>query len=590
MLASAFTQFSRPAAKIKVTVNGRSLEANKGETILQLADRNHIPIPRLCYHPCLALQGSCGMCVVQCKDAKGKETLSNACVTKVSNGMTVETCSQRVSQSVHDKLQGLLDVHDERCSTCVANNRCEFKNMVFSHGVVNTKRCPPIPDSIDESCHSVRIDPSKCVLCGRCVRACKNIAGQKVLKVAAKGKRQCIQTTTGAKLNDTSCVKCGQCTLYCPVGAITEKAEENVLLQAMKDRKKKLYVCQVHPAAKVAISEALGLDAGTISTGKLVGALKNLGFDLVFDTAFACDLHAMQSAEELIEHLNNQKDGVLFTSTCPSFINYVEQSRADLIPQISKLKSPVAILSGLIKHTLPKQMQLQAEDIYSVCVTPCTATKDEVNKASLNVNGVKETDVCLTIRELVEMLKLVGINFADIPDEGQFDNVYGFGSGGGQMYGTSGGVMEATLRVAYGILNGKKMPKPVIQQIRGMQAQKVAEVDLGTKKVKVAVVQGLANAMKLLDKIKKKDKAVKDVRFVEVLSCPGGCVCGGGTPKPRTKEALEERTKAIYELDAKAKIRCPCENTLVKDTVKELKDLGNVHEILRTTYSRRSGV
>ena len=589
MLSSASSQFSRSAAKITVTINGRALEAKKGETIIQLADRHHISIPRLCYHPCLALQGSCGMCVVQCRDINGKETLSNACVTKVANGMTVETKTQRVTQSVRDNLQQLLNVHDERCSSCVANNRCEFRDLTFSQGVSSLHHHPPLPDSIDNSTKAIHIDPSKCIVCGRCVRACKNVAGQKVLKIAQRGDRQCVQTTSGKELAETTCVECGQCTLYCPVGAITEQSEQSAVLESIRKHAKKAYVVQVDPAAKVAISDAFKLKAGTVSTGKLVAALKRIGFDLVFDSAFGCDAHAQQGAKELIEHLKTNKQGVLLTTTCPSFVKFVEQSRSELIPRMSALKSPEAILSALIRRVVPEKLKVQPDEVCNVILTTCTAKKAEIERPGYTTEaGVKETDVVLTVRELIDMIRQAGIDFETLEDA-EFDSLFGTGSGAGQMYGTSGGAMEATLRAAYQILNGKKMPKPVIQKVRGMQAQKVTDVDLGTQKVKVAVVQGLANAMKLLDKIKKKDKAVKDVRFVEILACPGGCVCGGGSPKPETKETLEARVEGVYAMDAKAQVKCPCENRLVKDVFDGKAGLQNVHEILRTTYSHRPG-
>ena len=595
MLSSACSHFSRSAAaKITVTINGQALEAKKGETIIQLADRYHIQIPRLCYHPCLALQGSCGMCVVQCKDASGKEILSNACVTKVANGMVIETKTQRVTQSVRDNLQQLLDVHDERCTGCVANNRCEFRDLTFGAGVSTLKHHPPIPDSIDDTTRSIHVDPSKCIVCGRCVRACKNVAGQKVLKIAQRGDRQCVQTTTGKELAETACVECGQCTLYCPVGAITEKSEYRKLGESIRKHAKKAYVVQVDPAAKVAVSDAFKLKAGTVSTGKIVAALKKLGFDFVFDSAFGCDLHAQQGAQELIEHLKTNKTGVLLTTTCPSFVKFVEQSRSELIPRMSTLRSPEAMLASLIRSTIPKKLQVRPDEVCNVILTTCTAKKEEIERAYLtDAAGAKDTDVVLTVREFVEMVHQAGIDFAALPDDAQFDIAYGTGSGAGNMYGTSGGCMEATLRSAYQILNGKKMPKPVIQKVRGMQAQKIAEVDLGTQKVKVAVVQGLANAMKLLDKIKKKDKTVKDVRFVEILSCPGGCVCGGGSPKPDSKEAMDGRVEGIYELDAKAQMKFPHENRAVCETMKELfagqSGLQNCHEMLKAAYSHRPG-
>jgi NADH-quinone oxidoreductase subunit G len=466
-------------------------------------------------------------------NAAGKTSTSNACVTKVAKGLKVETVAPKAVDTAKKNLQKLLDIHDERCTTCVANSRCEFRPVVFGLQLQNLKRAPPIPNSIDESTNAIRLDPSKCVLCKRCVRACKNFSGQNVLKVA-KGKagaRQYVQPSSGSNLSQTKCVRCGQCTLYCPVGAITEKSEATAVLAALQNRKKKLYAVQVDPTVSITLSEALGQP---ITNGKVVSALKALGFNVVLDTSFAADIHAVSLARDLIKKLPTPD--TIFTTTCSSFVNYVQKSNTALLGSLSTVKSPTAICSGFIATALSKSKGVNPSDVYAVSVGPCTAKKGGA-------------DVALTVRELVDLLRLGGIDLASLP-EANYD--LQAGSGSAALYGASGGVVEATLRAAYRILNGKDLPDASVQKLRGAGAQKVVTVNLGSQQVKVAAVSGLAEGQKFLDKLKKKDPAVAGVKLVEILACPGGCVVGGGTPKPANKAAIEARVKAVAQSSANA--------------------------------------
>jgi NADH-quinone oxidoreductase subunit G len=508
------------------------------------------------------------VCAVQTTNKAGKKAVGNACVTKVASGLVIDTRAGAATSK--NNLQKLINIHDERCSTCVANSRCEFRPLVYAAGVENRPRTPPILNSIDTSTRAVVIDPSKCILCARCVRACRNISGQRVLKVAAKGKRRCVQTSNGKALSVSNCVRCGQCTLYCPVGAITERSEATAVLSALQNKQRKVYAAQIDAAAGIAISDAMGLAPGTVSTGRVVSALHQLGFDLVFDSGFGADVNAILTAQELIASLDDQRP--FFTSTCPAFLNYVERSRPDLIPQLSTVRSPSEIVSELVKNVLGKSKNWQPDEVCCVSIGSCLARKE------------RQVDAVLTVRELVELVRLSGINFHSLEDR-QFDHVYGSGSGSAALYATSGGALEGTLRAAYQILNKRAIPNAAVQKLWGPAARKVAEIGLGSQTIKVAVLQGLAEAMKFLDLLKKGDPAVQGIKAVEVLACPGGCVGGGGAAKPAGKEVLDARVKAVYRLAAAAAVKAPGDNPLVSPVLATL-DAHQTQALFKTSFAK----
>jgi len=575
---------------IKVTVNGRILDAKKGETLIDLCDRYNIKIPRLCYHPNLPPRASCRVCLVE-QITKNWRGLTPACVLKVFDGLTVETKSPAVVKHVRNNLGLLLASHDEHCSQCVANHRCEFRDYVYSNQASAPYREPASPQSVDHSTNSIVLDTSKCVLCGRCIRACEVFAGQSAIHFGKRGSHMSVQPAGGDKLSNTSCVKCGQCTLYCPVGAITERSQVQECLKVLSTRPRKLLIAQTAPAVRVAISEALGLPPGTDSTGKMISALRKLGFDKVYDTNWSADLTILEEATELVSRLSNPKAALpMFTSCCPAWINYVEQSRPSFIPNLSTCRSPQGMLSSCIKNVLPKSLGVAAEDIYTVSIMPCTAKKDEIERPQLRTaSGLKETDMSLTVRELVEMIKLSGINYAELEDS-QFDVPYGDSTGAAVIFAASGGVMEAAARTAFETVTGKKLTNVVIDGVRGLKQTKICTLDLEGSKLKVAVVHGINEAGKFLDKIENKDPEVRDVKFIEVMACPGGCVNGGGTPRLMNKEHMEKRVKGIYSLDDKSKIRKSHENPAIIQVYKDFFGKPNSHkshELLHTHYTNR---
>ncbi|OHT07591.1 Iron hydrogenase 1 [Tritrichomonas foetus] len=471
--------------------------------------------------------------------------------------------------------------------------------MCYDQDVSTQTHHSPIPESVDVSTNSIRIDPSKCVDCKRCVRACKNIAGQKVLKVGPLGDHPAaIQTTNGKPLQETNCIKCGQCTLYCPVGAITENSQVREVMSSIKNHQRKAYVCQINPSVHIALADAFGVSPSVLTPGKVASALRIIGFDKVYDTRFGGDILIMEEAAQLVERLKDKKSNSPFlASACPAFINYIEQSRSPFIPNLSTARSAPAILASLIREVLPQQLNLHPEDIYSVYVTTCLAKKDEIERPThSSPSGVKDTDVSLSIRELIELFRQSNINVHEL-EESKFDFLLGGTQGGEQASGaaaildTAGGLMEAVLRTANWMLTGKSPKNLEMKALRGDKAQKVTEVQMGDIKFQVAAVQGMANAMKLFDKIKK-DKKLKEIKYIEVMACQGGCVCGGGSVMPADKDAMNERVKAVYEDDKACKVRCAHESSAVTDLYQNFLEKPNshkAHDLLHTHFAQRPG-
>ena len=380
--------------------------------------------------------------------------------------------------------------------------------------------------------------------------------------------------------------------MYCPVGAITERNQAREVLTNIKTSAKKCYVCQVSPGVHVALADALGISPSVLTHGKIATLLRQVGFQKVYDTSFGTDVLVMEEAAQLVNRLQNNANGPFISSACPAFINYIEQSASQFIPNLSTARTAPSILSAILREVLPGQLNLHSEDIYNVTVSTCLAKKDEIERPVLfNAQGGKDTDVCLSVRELVDLIKMAKINVHELP-EGEFDHLFnGEASSAGTLAETAGGFMEATLRTAEYLITGKAPKKLEIKNLRGDKAQKVAEVKLGDKTIKVAAIQGMANAMKFLDKVKK-DKSLKDVKYVEIMACQGGCVIGGGTPMPKAKESLTERVKAIISEDASAQIRCAHDSPAVKEVYSRLLEKPNshkAHELLHTHFSHRPG-
>ena len=437
----------------------------------------------------------------------------------------------------------------------------------------------------DDSSLSIQFDMEKCIGCTACVKACSNIAGQNVLACEKKGKAH---TVDGKLLSDTNCISCGQCSLACAKKAITEHFDKDSVKNTLKNKNGKIAVCQFAPAIRINMAEALGVPAGTISTGKIVTALKMLGFDYIFDTNFSADMTIVEEATELIHRLNDP-DAVLpmFTSCCPAWVNYVEKSRPELIPHLSSCRSPLTMLSSVIKNIFPKKIGVERERIYNVAIMPCTAKKDEIKRPQFS----DETDAVITSRELADMIKEAKIDFKNL-EETPLDTIYSEFTGGGAIFCATGGVMEAAVRSAYKFITGKDMVPMQLTAVRGTNnGIKTASVDINGIKVNVAVAHGIKNAMDLLAKIKAKEPGFEKIHFLEVMACPGGCVMGGGSPKAKGKKGAEQRIDATYSIDENSKKRVPQDNDQLNKLYEESFDgeygSHNAHELLHTYYTNR---
>ena len=437
----------------------------------------------------------------------------------------------------------------------------------------------------DDSSYSILLNMEKCVGCTQCVRACSTISGQNILECERKGKSH---TASGKLLADTNCISCGQCSLICPMQAITEHFNKDEVSNVLKNKKGKIVVCQFAPAVRINMADALGVDVGTISTGKIVTALKKLGFDYIFDTTFSADMTIVEEATEFINRLYDP-DAVLpmFTSCCPAWINYVEKSRPDLIPHLSSCRSPLSMLSSVIKNIFPKKIGVSKDDIYNVAIMPCTAKKDEIKRPQLN----NETDAVITSRELASMIQEAGIDFENL-EETELDTIYSEYTGGGALFCNTGGVMESAIRSAYKFITGKDMVPIKLESVRGYdELIKTASIDINGKTVNLAVVHGTINAMELISKIENKEKGFENIHFVEVMACPGGCVIGGGSPRAKTNADIIKRLNATYSIDDNSNKRVAQDNEqlnlLYNESFGGIYGSHAAHELLHTYYTDR---
>jgi len=437
----------------------------------------------------------------------------------------------------------------------------------------------------DESSLSIQFDMQKCIGCTSCVKACSNIAGQDIIECEKKGKAH---TATGKDLANTKCISCGQCSLACPTKAITEIFDKDDVENVLQNKDGKIAVVQFAPAIRINTAEALGLPAGQITTGKIVTALKMLGFDYIFDTNFAADMTIVEEATELIHRLNDPEAVLpMFTSCCPAWVNYLEISRPDLIPHLSSCKSPLSMLSSVIKNVFPKKIGVDRSRIYHVAVMPCTAKKDEIKRPQLS----GDTDAVITSRELAQMIKEANIDFKNL-EETPLDSIYSEYTGGGAIFCATGGVMEAAVRSAYKFLTGKNMVPMELKAVRGTDnGIKKASVDINGIQVNVAVAHGIKNAMLLLEKIKNKEPGFEKIHFIEVMACPGGCAMGGGSPKAKGKKGVQQRLNATYQLDESLSKRTPQDNDQLNKLYQESFDgeygSHHAHELLHTYYTNR---
>lgn len=570
------------AQMVHLTINNIPVEVPKGTKIMQAAKTLGIDIPHLCYHEDQRIKAHCRLCSVE---VTGKRRLLAACSTEVWEGMDVHTDTEIVRDTQVSILQLMLANHHKDCLSCPRNQNCDLQRLCSRFNILKS----PLPSVVKdepriETNPSIVRDPSKCIRCGRCIRACKDVQGIAALTYAGRSNDIVVTTAFNKPMEKTDCVLCGQCSLVCPTGAIVEKDDTQKVLDALQNPKKHVIV-QVAPAVRVALGDAFGMQPGAIMTGQMVTALKLLGFDSVFDTNFGADLTIMEEGYEFLNRLNNGGVLPMMTSCSPGWVNYVEKHFPDYRDHLSSAKSPMSMFGAIAKTYYPEKAGLDVNDIVTVAVMPCTAKKYEASRPEMGRNGQQDVDIVLTTRELIKLIKYVGLSLTELP-ESDFDSPLGVGSGAGAIFGATGGVMEAALRTVYEKVTGKTLKKLEFTAVRGFEGIKEATVTINGRDIRLAVVHTLKNARKIMEQVK---KGISPYDFIEVMACPGGCIGGGGQPIGTTNAIRQKRMAALYEIDKNMPLRKSHENpeiiTLYKDFLGEpLSE--KAHELLHTTYTK----
>ena len=574
---------------VTLKIDGRTVQAEDGMTVLEACLQEGIRIPTLCNLKDINNIGACRMCLVE--DAKSGK-LQASCVLPVSEGLEVKTASPKVLEARRAVLELILSDHDRSCLTCKRNQTCELQALANEMGVSEIEfQGTRIIKTIDELSPSVVRDNNKCILCRRCVAACAKTQGVCAIGVQNRGFKSQIGSEFGKSLGEVACINCGQCIAACPTGALTEKDATKEVWAAINDPKK-FVVFQPAPAVRVAIGEEFGMPIGTRCTGKLAAAMRRLGADRVFDVDFAADLTIMEEGTELLQRIQNGGVLPMITSCSPGWIKFCEHFYPEFIPNLSTCKSPNQMQGAVTKTYFAEKNGLDPRDIFVVSVMPCTAKKFEIQRPEMGRDGYRDVDANLTTRELARMIRQAGIDFVHLPDE-DFDDVLGESTGAAVIFGVTGGVMEAALRTVADILSKQDLKEIEYQDVRGLTGIKEATVSVAGMEIKVAVAHGTANAAKLLDAIKAGEKTY---HFIEIMGCPGGCVTGGGQPivDARTRYFVDPkaaRAAATYDEDEAKTIRKSHENPAIKKIYAEFlgEPCGHKsHELLHTHYVDRS--
>ncbi len=573
---------------IHLKINGIPVEVPAGSTVLEAAKAANVDIPTLCYLKDINCIGACRICVVEITGARG---LVAACTHPASEGMEVFTNTPKVRKSRKTTLELLLSNHKKKCLSCVRANNCELQKLSVAYGADEDRFMPEdMNKPVDASTPYLVRDNNKCIQCMRCVAACRNVQGVSVIGSIRRGFNVHIGSPFDVPLAETSCVGCGQCIVACPVGALTEKSNEQKVWDAISDPSKKV-IFFTAPSVRATLGEEFGEPVGTNVEGKMVSAIRRLGPDHVFNMDVTADLTIVEEANELIERIQNGGKLPMFTSCCPGWVKFLEHNYPELLPNLSSCKSPQQMFGAVLKSYYAQKNNIDPKDLFVVSVIPCTAKKFEVTRKEQMRNDMADVDVALTTRELGRMIREAGIDFSALPDE-KFDDPFETASGAGAIFGATGGVMEAALRTAAVKLDGK-CDALEFTEVRGTKGIKEASYTVGGVTVRVAVASGLANAREIIEGIRKGER---DYQFVEIMACPGGCINGGGQPVQSDSvrnfvDLKTLRAKALYDADSDMELRrsheSPVMDLLYKDFF-ETPGSHKCHEYLHTTYVERS--
>eukprot|EP00033_Pygsuia_biforma_P000201 GCRY01000252.1.p1 GENE.GCRY01000252.1~~GCRY01000252.1.p1 ORF type:complete len:641 (-),score=157.79 GCRY01000252.1:153-2075(-) len=606
-LSKLSANFVRGLATVNVTINGKphSFENGEKKSILEACREVGVQIPTLCYHPVLGPDGNCRVCLVE-----NDGWMVPSCKSNLTNGAVINTDTPHIRKAIQKQLELLRRHHPNDCMTCDVNGSCEFQDLINRYRVEevypNTTEAR-VTRPVDESSNSIVRDSEKCIKCGRCIRACSEMQDMGIIGWEGRAGHEVVATVGNLPINQTACISCGQCVVVCPVGALSEKPESFKVLEELEKpvEDRKVMVAHTAPSVRVALGEAFGMDPGSITEGKMVSALKKLGFDYVFDVNFTADLTIVEEANELIQRVQKGGTFPMFTSCCPGWVNMVEKRYPELIDNLSTCRSPMGMISSLVRTKWANSNGLNPEDVHITSIMPCTAKKDEKVRPQLSreyktadgrVMTLPDTDNVLVTRELARMIKMKNIKFASLEDL-EFDNPLGQSTGAAIVFGNTGGVMEAALRTAYEKLTGKTLEKVEFEAVRSdaescdsphdVGALREASLKVGDLEVRVAAVSGLNNTQKLLREIA---EGKRNYHFVEVMACQGGCINGGGQVKSSIENAVKARAHSIYKMDGDNEIRCSHKNPAILDFYeKHLGEVGghDAHELLHTYYTDR---
>nr|WP_321409820.1 NADH-dependent [FeFe] hydrogenase, group A6 [uncultured Carboxylicivirga sp.] len=591
--------------KINLRIDNIAVSVEEGTTILEAARKVNIRIPTLCHHEDLCVAGNCRVCMVE---QTGADRLLPSCAMPVSEGMEIQTNSLKVRSARRQIIELLVSEHRADCTRCYKNGKCELQELSSEYIIGENGFIDLVPlkvMTIDNFSPSIIKDDSKCIRCQRCVRTCDQLQNIGALTVAYKGKNMKISSFYEKPMYEVVCTNCGQCVNRCPTGALTEKTYVEQVWTAINNDKKHVVV-QTAPAVRIALGEALGMPAGEIVTGKMVSALRRLGFDSVLDTDFTADLTIIEEGNELLQRLKKVLvDGdtsvkIPMTTSCsPGWVKFIEHTFPEYLENVSTAKSPQQMFGALAKTFYAKKVDVEPENMVSVSIMPCTAKKYEADRPEMRSSGYKDVDFVLTTRELALMIKQAGIDFASLPED-EYDSFMGESSGAAVIFGATGGVMEAALRTAYEVVTGREVPfdNLNITPVRGMDSIKEASVKIENPlpewsfldgvELKTCVAHGLSNAKQVMEAVK---SGKADYHFIEIMACPGGCLGGGGQPIPTSPAIREKRSKAIYKEDSLKPIRKSHENPEIAKIYDEfLKEpLGKKsHQLLHTHYTERN--